>query len=367
MTPSPDTGMRTGVWPPEEIEYLGHCPLCHSTQRRVLHSHLSDQLFRCAPGEWTLNGCPSCGTAYLDPRPNPQSIGKAYSQYFTHGDTAALHGQAAQNMAQSASFSGQVRQWVRAGLNSYRNAHWHMALAPTNAWGRWWVPFLWPLRSLVHQQMRHLPRRLPRQGARLLDVGCGNGNFLALAQAAGWVVEGVDFDPLAIAAARKKDLKVHIGGLEQVGQHAGGYDWISCSHVIEHVHDPVQWLQDMHALLRQGGTLWLQTPNIESWGHAHFGADWRGLEPPRHLVLFTLDGLCDKLKALGFTTRTHGLPALSTLSIHAASAALRSGTDATVTVPLAKLLRMKYKLSALLHSCQRRRGEFITVLATRAP
>jgi 2-polyprenyl-3-methyl-5-hydroxy-6-metoxy-1,4-benzoquinol methylase len=356
-----------GVWPPEEIEYLGHCPLCNSNQRRVLHSHLTDQLFRCAPGEWTLNSCQSCGTGYLDPRPNPQSIGKAYSQYFTHGDAISSHVQVKQNMAPSASLSGRIRQWVRAGLNSYRNTHWHMALTPTNAWGRWWVPCLWPLRSLVHQQMRHLPRRLPREGARLLDVGCGNGNFLALAQAAGWVVEGVDFDPLAVAAARKQGLNVHIGGLEQVAQEAGGYDWISCSHVIEHVHDPVQWLRDMYALLRPGGTLWLQTPNIESWGHSHFGPYWRGLEPPRHLVIFSLNGLCDKLKALGFTIKTHSLPPLSTLSIHAASSALRSGTDATATVSPAKLLRMKYKLPALLQGHQLRRGEFITVLATRAP
>ena len=52
----------------------------------------------------------------------------------------------------------------------------------------------------------------------------------------------------------------------------------------------------MYALLRPGGTLWLQTPNIDSWGYREFGADWRALDPPRHLCLFQVQGLCDTLR-----------------------------------------------------------------------
>ncbi|HAY21662.1 MAG TPA: hypothetical protein DCY27_05755 [Desulfobacterales bacterium] len=57
--------------------------------------------------------------------------------------------------------------------------------------------------------------------------------------------------------------------------------------VIEHVFDPVGILQECHRILKPQGILVAVTPNVESLGHRVFGASWRGLEPPRHLYLFT--------------------------------------------------------------------------------
>jgi 2-polyprenyl-3-methyl-5-hydroxy-6-metoxy-1,4-benzoquinol methylase len=215
--------------------------------------------------------------------------------------------------------------------------------------------------------MRHLPRQLPRPGATLLDVGCGNGEFLAMARAAGWQVQGVDFDPLAVAAAHKRGLDVRQGGLEQVAHHAAHYDWITCSHVIEHVHDPVQWLQDMVKLLRPGATLWLQTPNIDSVGHEQFGADWRDLDAPRHLVIFNTRTLLQLFTRLGLTPRLHRLPILPAMATHATSEALREGRRATLSLRLTELLRMRYLAPALHQAWSVQHAEFITIMATKAP
>ena len=368
MTTSPDTHTRKGVWPPEELEYLGHCPVCGSTQRKLLHAQLTDRIFNCAPGEWSLNSCLACSVAYLDPRPNIQCIGKAYSNYFTHEKTVAKNNQTGEDIAKQTTWFAKLRQWGQSGLNGYRNARWNMALDPAHSWGRWLVPCIWPLRSLVINHMRHLPQRLPRTGARLLDVGCGNGDFLQMAQAAGWDVQGVDFDPLAVEVARKHHLDVRHGGLEQVEEYKGTYDWITCSHVIEHVHDPVKWLRGMHALLRPGGTLWLQTPNMDSWGHRKFGPDWRDLDPPRHLVLFSLSGLCRRLREAEFIApKTHGLPALIISSVIATSEALRTGQDATLLFRLSYLLRRRYIFPALWQSFSKNRAEFITLTVMKSP
>ena len=368
MTPLNDMGLPIGIWAPDELEHLGHCPVCGSTHRKLLHTQLTDRIFNCAPGEWSLHSCQSCSAAYLDPRPDMQSIGKAYSNYFTHEKFAPEKNWLDENTAHSTSWLSSLRQWGRAGLNGYRNARWNMALEPANAWGRWLVPCILPLRSLVINHMRHLPRRLPRIGARLLDVGCGNGDFLQLAQAAGWDVKGVDFDPLAVAAARKHNLDVRHGGLEQVEEDKGTYDWITCSHVIEHVHDPVQWIHDMHALLRPGGTLWLQTPNIGSWGHQKFGPNWRDLDPPRHLVLFTLPGMCKALTNAGFShPNPRQLPAFVISSVIATSEALRNGQEATLSFRLLHLRRLRYLLPALLQSFSKKRAEFITLTVMKLP
>jgi hypothetical protein len=72
------------------------------------------------------------------------------------------------------------------------------------------------------------------------------------------------------------------------------------SHSIEHLHDPVDVLHEIRRILQPGGTVWIDTPNLNSNGHKVFGADWRGLEPPRHLVLFTTAALSSTLSRAGF-------------------------------------------------------------------
>ena len=363
-TPPQLTKPSDAEWPPEHLEHLGQCPVCKSTDRRVLYSGLTDRLFGCAPGKWTLHKCAECACAYLDPRPDIKSIGQAYKQYFTHETSEPRTGNDT-NLSSATPWRQRVRMWLRAGLNGYRNKRWGMALTPSNAWGRWWVPLVWPLKSVLVTQMRNLPRQLPRPGATLRDVGCGNGDFLIMARAAGWQVQGVDFDPLAVETARKHGLNVHHGGLEQLTQHHEHYDWITCSHVVEHVHDPVQWLRDMYVLLRPGGTLWLQTPNINSLGLSRFGVNWRGLEPPRHLVIFDLRCLLQKLRECGFQPQTYQLPALSAMAVYAASEALRDNRNATLSLRLGELLRLSYLVSAVQQAVSVQNAEFITITATK--
>ena len=75
---------------------------------------------------------------------------------------------------------------------------------------------------------------------------------------------------------------------------------ITLSHVIEHVHNPVALLKVCRRLLKPTGQLWLETPNIDGAGHRQYMKNWRGLEPPRHLVLFNSQSLAKALFASGF-------------------------------------------------------------------
>ena len=73
-----------------ESERQLDCPLC-GTSGDVLYSDLRDRLFG-APGVWGMRICPSCEALWLDPRPTPRSIGKAYETYYTHGSQSGLAG-----------------------------------------------------------------------------------------------------------------------------------------------------------------------------------------------------------------------------------------------------------------------------------
>ncbi len=72
------------------------------------------------------------------------------------------------------------------------------------------------------------------------------------------------------------------------------------SHVLEHLHDPRQFIHVVHRLLKPGGVIFVDTPNIESRGAQRWGRNWRGLEPPAASVPFSLEGLVGLLKAGGF-------------------------------------------------------------------
>src|SRR5690606_4600196 len=79
------------------------------------------------------------------------------------------------------------------------------------------------------------------------------------------------------------------------------------SHVLEHVYDPSGLLSECYRLLKPGGHLRVVVPNPKSWGHKLFGSRWRGLEPPRHLHLFTPEALRMLSERAGFETRIASL------------------------------------------------------------
>jgi SAM-dependent methyltransferase len=104
--------------------------------------------------------------------------------------------------------------------------------------------------------------------------------------------------------ATKNGLDVALGSLEQQCYPSEHFDAVTLSHVIEHVPDPVGTLVECARLLKKGGKLVIATPNNASLGHRLFGRNWRGLEPPRHLHIFSPQSLRRTLGMAGFQNIT---------------------------------------------------------------
>ena len=152
-----------------------------------MHCGLRDRLFRCAPGSWDMQRCDGCGSGYLDPRPNAATIGLAYSSYYTHTSVIG-----AEQPPKSA--------WRRhriAQRNACLNSTYGYELSPASPRPPCCVST--DRRQRWDKQVGYL--RFPGRGARLLDVGCGNGRFLMQMRAAGWEVSGVEPDPASAAQA----------------------------------------------------------------------------------------------------------------------------------------------------------------------
>jgi SAM-dependent methyltransferase len=276
----------------------------------------------------------ACASGYLDPRPNAATIHAAYTAYYTHGATASSLSEPPQGAFE------RVRNQL---ANGYVNWRYGARRGPASHWGILAAALLPLHRSVLDREYRHLAR--PKRGCNaLLDVGCGNGSYLALAQQCGWDVVGVEPDPTAARTAAQHGITVIEGGIERLAGRDECFDAITLSHVIEHVHAPLQLLERCHQLLKPGGTLWIETPNMHSLGHRLFGAHWRGLEAPRHLVLFSADALRQALLATGFE-RPKPLPAPSPrLSVFQQSWSMANGrpADALVTLPPALARRARW-------------------------
>lgn len=325
-------------WPPEAIETLGRCPVCADTERDLLFEGLCDTIFFVAPGRWTLWRCLGCGNSYLDPRPDEASIGRAYDDYYTHEAPWTPKPPAT------------PLQRLRSGLaNGYRNRRYGTRSSPAYAPGYWLGRLLRPLAEPSDVAFRFLERRKndpPRP--KLLDLGCGGGAFLAAALEAGWEASGIDFDAKAVEGARRRGLDVSVGGLETVADRAGQYDAVTLSHVIEHLHDPAGALRTIRHILKPGGRLYVETPNLDSIGRRLYGRHWRGLEPPRHLVLFNRRGLAALLAREGFEAIRFRRTKSALAGLGLLSARIAAGLDPNEAAPGVRGPRLPDRLRSSL-------------------
>jgi 2-polyprenyl-3-methyl-5-hydroxy-6-metoxy-1,4-benzoquinol methylase len=194
------------------------------------------------------------------------------------------------------------------------------------------------LRDLVHlpYRLRYGPDQLTSEpvkpGLRLLDVGCGAGIYLEAMQARGWEAWGVEPSPDQAEAVRRR-LKlplerVFAGRAENATFPPGSFDLVTMFHVLEHLHEPVTVLTMVRSWLREGGTLRLRVPNLDSYESRLFGRLWFGLEIPRHLTHFEPQTIRRVLEAAGFEVEriTCDFQAASTTGslVHVWRAATRS-------------------------------------------
>jgi SAM-dependent methyltransferase len=234
------------------------CALCASGGH-LLHASVPDHYFG-VPGSWSLKRCETCSLVWQDPMVVPDDLVRAYGNYYT---VSAADGASAP----------QADRLTAGFLRLDRFATQLLRLEP--------------------ERRRHADAYLDALPlGRLLDVGCGSGAFAARMKRAGWRAVGTEFDPVAAERARKvHGIEVELGDLAEIAFESDSFDAITVRHVVEHVREPVAFLQECWRILKPGGRLIFITPNVDGLGHGHFGTRWRGLEQPRHLYLFNVPSM----------------------------------------------------------------------------
>lgn len=327
---NPDTSRIDQEWPTDELESVKACPYCTSTRAELAYSDVQDWSFYAAAGKWTYWNCVSCEALYLNPRPTESSIGKAYSTYYTH----------------SASMKS-ILEDFKTRLKNECFYHWVKAdLAPRLHIPRVISFIFLPLKKILQPPFELFHLSQPKKG-KLLDVGCGSGNTVLSAKQLGWDAIGLEIDPRAVLAAKQRGLQVIEGDFRELKKLKKQFDCIVCSHVLEHVHFPLELLQSMTDALKPDGVLLLSLPNSKSHVREEFGANWRGLEAPRHLGIPSFETLTELLVGLNYEnihqTSVYNLTVVESIRIQKRQLATSFKTKLVTKIRLAfSLLTVDY-------------------------
>lgn len=228
------------------------CPLCGGVEARVyLHTGKAS-----AEGQpYRVVACVGCGLRYTRPLP-------------TGAELAGLYGE-----------------------------DYYVRNAP-----RWFSDDLVRVLFRDSVQWQHRRALLKRRPGRVLDIGCGNGEFLLSLKRRGWEVHGVEFSAEACALARAKGIAAHQGDLASARFPAGHFDVVTLWHVLEHLPEPLTELAEVRRILRSDGLLVVEVPNSGSLTFRSCKEQWYALDVPRHLQHFTPATLQRALRQSGFAS-----------------------------------------------------------------
>lgn len=221
----------------------------------------TDRLYRTTRKVFQVVECEGCHLIRLEPRPSP-------------GELAAY----------------------------YPDQYW---FAPQGAAGRLEETYR---RVVLRDHVAFVKRALAAsgQGGYVLDVGCGNGLLLSLLPYP--KVLGLDFSAKALSiAARQNGVPGICADLSSAPLARESCSVVTMFHVLEHLPDPVQYIQAARDLLTPDGRLVLQVPNASSWQFRLFGKHWNGIDVPRHLFNYRRRDIENLLDFCGFviTRRKH--------------------------------------------------------------
>jgi len=140
---------------------------------------------------------------------------------------------------------------------------------------------------------------------RLLDVGCSVGAMLEAARPY-FETSGIEVASWALEEAQRRGFNVLKGALEDANFEREMFAVITFTEVIEHIHNPVKFLNEVNRILRPGGIIYLTTGNIEGWRARRDGKKWYYLNPQFHLSYFSPATIREILRRTGFELLARG-------------------------------------------------------------
>ncbi len=137
----------------------------------------------------------------------------------------------------------------------------------------------------------------------VLDIGCGDGEFLKIFRNLGCAVFGSEYDSATEEVCRKKGIHMLGGGLmpSVVAPHESTqFDLAIFTEVIEHINNPLEVINHISGLLKNGGYLYITTPNFSSLERRVLKGQWGMIAYPEHISFYSPKTLDQILRKSGY-------------------------------------------------------------------
>ena len=151
----------------------------------------------------------------------------------------------------------------------------------------------------LNKKKKLIGKYFNKSNGKILDIGCGAGDFLQYMKENHWNINGVDTSNKARKIANKK-LNIKVMDPKDWINNKEKYDVITCWHSLEHVHEPWVYLDKIKKSLTQDGFVIVALPNYQSTDAKIYKEFWAAYDTPRHLYHFTI-------KSMNKTIKPHGL------------------------------------------------------------
>lgn len=229
------------------------CPWCGSNKAQI-NLWLKDEFL--TKKDFHICECLNCGLLYTMPRPSKEKIGAYYKsdEYYSHQENK-----------------------------------------------KGFVPRLYEAIKKINlkHKFRLASRDLPV--GKLLDIGCGVGDFLHVAENKGWQCTGVEPSEEAreIARQRIKGDLLYSEDLNHLPDQS--FDLITMWHVLEHVDDLKWQVAQLQRLIKPNGRIVIAVPNYRSYDGRFYNAYWAAYDVPRHLNHFNKTVITKMFKTSGLS------------------------------------------------------------------
>ena len=228
---------------------VSFCPICQSTEwRQVLEvrDHFASK------EKFQLQECVGCSLISTNPQPSNENL----SQYYQ-----------SQNYISHSGKGGSMVNRLYLAARQYS--------------------LKWKL---------NLVNKLNIKGS-ILDVGCGTGEFLNILKKDNWTIDGIELNS---DARQKASLLTSTAIHESFNALAKNFDVITLWHVLEHLPNLDESLQNISDRLNRNGALLIAVPNYKSWDSQKYKEYWAGYDVPRHLWHFNQQSMVSLLLKYGF-------------------------------------------------------------------
>jgi 2-polyprenyl-3-methyl-5-hydroxy-6-metoxy-1,4-benzoquinol methylase len=149
-----------------------------------------------------------------------------------------------------------------------------------------------------------LARRYGRRGARLLEVGSGLGHLVAQLEDS-FDTHGLDVNYWAVNQSKSVVSKTSLqtSSAQELPFADSSFNVVIIKHIVEHLPDPQQAINEIGRVTETGGTLILATPNLDSLLKPWKGKAWIGYQDPTHVSLKPPAEWVSFIEGAGFTIR----------------------------------------------------------------